>query len=120
MKVAVTSRGDTLDSPFEQRFGRSPGFLIYDTETKDYEYINNSVNLNLPQGAGIQAAQTISNSGAEAVITGHCGPKAFQVLKAAKIKIYYARADKVKDAIEEFLKGKLVEADGSDVEGHWA
>ena len=39
------------------------------------------------QGAGIQAAQTVIGRGAEALITGFCGPKAFRVLTAAKVQV---------------------------------
>ncbi|HQO93156.1 MAG TPA: NifB/NifX family molybdenum-iron cluster-binding protein, partial [bacterium] len=56
MKIAVTTSGHDLNSPFESRFGRAPGFIVYDTETKEFEAIDNSMNLNAAQGAGIQAA----------------------------------------------------------------
>ena len=78
MKIALTTSGKSLDAPVDSRFGRAPGFLLYDLETKTFSVVDNELNLNAPQGAGIQAAETIVRSGARALVTGHCGPKAFR------------------------------------------
>jgi len=119
LKVVVTSSGEKLDSLVDQRFGRCGWFVVADTETGEYRAVNNVQNLNAAQGAGIQAAQTASRQGAEAVITGHCGPKAFRTLSAAGIKVFSGAGGTVGEALDAFKKGKLQEADGADVEGHW-
>jgi predicted Fe-Mo cluster-binding NifX family protein len=80
---------------------------------------DNSQNLNAAQGAGIQAAATVSRLGATVLITGHCGPKAFRALMAAGIKIYTGATGTVSEAIAQFKAGKLSLADAADVEGHW-
>ena len=41
MKIAITSSGNTLKSNLDKRFGRCSFFAIYDTETKDVEFISN-------------------------------------------------------------------------------
>ena len=41
MKIAFTSKGKTLQSEVDARFGRCPFFVIYDTETKEIEVIDN-------------------------------------------------------------------------------
>ena len=120
MKIAITTSGNDLNAPMDSRFGRAPKFLIYDLEAKTFEIVDNQQNLNAAQGAGIQSAQNIARLGAGALITGHCGPKAFRVLQAAKIKIYNTTAETVSEAIDQYLGGKLTEATGADVEGHWA
>ena len=119
MKIAISTSGDNLTAPLDSRFGRAAGFLIYDTDTKGMQMIDNAQNLNAPQGAGIQAAQTVANTGAEAVITGHCGPKAFRVLQAAGIKVYNCQAATVEEALRQLEEGKLLVASEADVEGHW-
>lgn len=119
MKVAVTSQGEHLESQVDQRFGRCSWFVVADTETGEYRALSNVQNLNAAQGAGIQAAQTASRQGVEAVITGHCGPKAFRTLSAANIKVFTGAGGTVQEAIESFKKGSLQEAEGADVEGHW-
>jgi predicted Fe-Mo cluster-binding NifX family protein len=119
MKIALTTAGDNLNAPLDSRFGRAPKFLIYDLDTKSFEMMDNEQNLNASQGAGIQSAQTVARQGVAAVITGHCGPKAFRVLKSAGIKIYNTSASTVQEALDMYLAGKLVESESADVEGHW-
>jgi len=119
MKIAISSTGEDLDSKIDLRFGRAFGFIIYDLDTDEFSFANNVQNLEASQGAGIQAAQTVVNLDAGALITGHCGPKAFKVLSAADIKIYVGAEGSIKDVIEKFKNNELTEADNADVEGHW-
>ncbi len=119
MKIAVTTAGTTLDDALESRFGRTPRFLIVDTADGTFESVDNIQNLNAAQGAGIQAAMTVVNAGAEAVITGHCGPKAFRVLNEAGVKIYNIETVTVREAVKLYQEGKLQPAENADVEGHW-
>jgi predicted Fe-Mo cluster-binding NifX family protein len=81
--------------------------------------VDNTQNLNAAQGAGVQAAQKVAELHVDAVITGHCGPKAFRVLDAAGIKVYLGVDGTVKDAVEMFKTGKFLEAKSPDVKGHW-
>ena len=119
MKVAVTTNGKDLSAQVDPRLGRATGFLIVDTETGEFEYVDNSQNMQAAQGAGIQAGQTVANTGVEAVLTGNCGPKAFMALNAAGIKIYVGVSGTVAEAIEKFRAGELQVADGANVGGHW-
>lgn len=128
MKVAFTTAGSSPDSPLDARFGRAPGFLVFDVDNRAAEltsaapvgqYIDNHQSLNAAQGAGIQAAETAVRSGAQAVVTGHCGPKAFRVLSAAGVKVYNTDLPTVAAALEAFKTGKLKPAESADVEGHW-
>lgn len=119
MKIAVTTSGDNLAAPLDSRFGRAARFLIYDTDTKGFQLVDNSQNLNAAQGAGIQAAQTVANAGVNSLITGHCGPKAFRVLQVAGIEIFNCAAATVEEALGLLKEGKLQAANEADVEGHW-
>lgn len=119
MKIALTTSGNDLNAPLDGRFGRTPKFLIYDTETDTFEIVDNKQNLNAAQGAGIQAAQNIARAGAKALITGHCGPKAFRVLQAAGVKVFNTSVATVSEAIDLYRQGKLIDAASADVEGHW-
>ena len=120
MKVAVTSQGSDLSSQVDPRFGRAKNFIVVDTETDEFSVHDNTQNLNAQQGAGIQAAQTVARLGAEAVLTGHVGPKAFTTLQAANIAVYTGISGTVKGAIEQFKSGRLTPAAKADVQGHWA
>jgi len=119
VKIAFTTSGETLDAPIDSRFGRAPKFLIYDTETDTSEVVDNSRNLNAAQGAGIQSAEVVSRLGADCLVTGHCGPKAFSALTAAGIRIYTTDAATMREALARLQAGNLSGAGSADVEGHW-
>ena len=119
MKIVITATGDTLDAKVDPRFGRAAKFILFDTDTGDFEAVDNAQNLNAAQGAGIQSAEAVSRLGAEGVISGHCGPKAFRALAAADIAIYTGAEGTVAQAIEQFRNGSLSRAGSADVEGHW-
>ncbi|HHY05571.1 MAG TPA: dinitrogenase iron-molybdenum cofactor biosynthesis protein [Clostridia bacterium] len=119
MKIAVSTTGESLDSLIDERFGRTSQFLLYDLEKNTYSLFDNKQNRTAPQGAGIQTAQNIINAKADVVITGNVGPKAFRTLNAGKIKVYLATGITVREALEQYKKGLLPEAQDSNVEGHW-
>jgi predicted Fe-Mo cluster-binding NifX family protein len=120
MKIAFSTSGADLNAPLDTRFGRSAKFLIYDTDTAGFTVVDNAQNLNASQGAGIQSAQTVAGTGATALVSGHCGPKAFRVLAAAGIAVYMSDAATVSAALALFRESKLKALSGADVEGHWA
>lgn len=119
MKIAVTSTGTELDSPVDPRFGRAAFILIVDSDTFDYEVLDNSENVNALKGAGIQAASMISSNKAEILLTGFCGPNAFKALNAAKIGVANNAEGSVRDAVAAFLDGNMPLADEANVEGQW-
>ncbi len=120
MKVVFTTSGESLESPLDSRFGRAPKFIVYDLEADTFEVINNQENVTMAHGAGVQSAGMIARLAPSAVITGHCGPKAFQVLGAAGVNIYTCGAHTVSEALEQYRSGKLSRVTSSDVRGHWA
>ena len=120
MKIAFSTSGNQLGDALDTRFGRAAKFLVYNTENDTFVVADNSQNLNAAQGAGIQAAQNVAATGAEVLVSGHCGPKAFRVLKAAGIRVYTAEAETLSDALARYKAGTLKELVQADVEGHWA
>ncbi|HNT86580.1 MAG TPA: NifB/NifX family molybdenum-iron cluster-binding protein [Candidatus Hydrogenedentes bacterium] len=119
MKVVVTASGQSLDAQVDPRFGRAAYLIVVDTETGAWSAHDNVQNLNAAQGAGIQAADTVSRLGAEALITGHCGPNAFRTLASAGIKVMVGAQGTVSEAIEAFKSGALTPTDAPNVAGHW-
>ncbi len=120
MKIIFTTSGKDLSAPIDARFGRAPRFLVYDLDSGTFEVVENGQNMNAAQGAGIQSAETVARLGAKAIVTGHCGPKAFRVLAAAGVKIFNTDAATVAEALERYRAGKLTEAGSADVDGHWS
>jgi len=120
MKIAVSSRGPTLSDPVDSRFGRAAWFIVVDVETNKWQAVENQQNFQAAQGAGIQSAECVSRHDVGAVLTGHCGPKAFRALKAADIKIFTSVEGTVAEAVEQYKAGTLTASGDADVEGHWA
>ncbi len=120
MKIAVTTSGTDLNAPFEARFGRAACFLIYDLEQSAFEIIDNQANAQAARGAGIQAAQSVCQRGAQVLLTGHCGPKAWDVLQAAGVEVFNIEATTVANALEQYNNGSLTPAGGANVQGHWS
>jgi len=119
MIIAVSSQGQDLDSPLDPRFGRAGYFILYDTEQDNFKVLENQSSLNAAQGAGVQTAQAVWRHKAGAVITGHCGPKAFDALKAGGIPVYLCRVDTVREAVQAYTEGALEQAGEPDRTGHW-
>jgi predicted Fe-Mo cluster-binding NifX family protein len=119
MNIACTASGDTLDSGFDNRFGRAEKFIIYDTECDTYRVLDNAQNMQSAQGAGVQAAQHVVNSGAKVLITGPLGPKAARVIFAAGLEAYHADVETVAQAIAMYKSKALKPLKDADVDGHW-
>jgi predicted Fe-Mo cluster-binding NifX family protein len=106
LKLAIPADKQSMDASISQSFGRAPYFLIYDTESKDSIFLENSAATS-QGGAGIKAAQIIADQQVNALLTPLCGEKAAEVIKGAKIEIYKTVTSSIKDNIEAFNEGKL-------------
>ncbi|WP_303862210.1 NifB/NifX family molybdenum-iron cluster-binding protein [Alkalibaculum bacchi] len=106
MKIAIPVDEKDMGTNVCVSFGRTPYFLIYDTESKESAFIDNSAAAS-SGGAGIKAAQIIVDSNIEVLLTPRCGQNAADVLNAANIKIYKTTTHSVKDNIDAFIAGTL-------------
>jgi predicted Fe-Mo cluster-binding NifX family protein len=120
MKIAVSATAPHLDADLDPRFGRCPYLLIIDTETMEFEAVENLA-VSAPGGAGIQAAQAVAEAGAQAVVTGNCGPNAYQALSAAGIAVAVGASGSVRQAVEAYQQGRVRPAGGPSASpGHAA
>ncbi|MFC2037820.1 NifB/NifX family molybdenum-iron cluster-binding protein [Chloroflexota bacterium] len=117
MKIVVSSQGEGLDAAASPVFGRCPTYVFVDTETMEFEAMANPA-MSQGGGAGIQAAQFAVNQGAEAVLTGHLGPNAFDVLQAANVPGYLVPEGTVRQAVDAFKAGQLEPMGGANVAAH--
>jgi predicted Fe-Mo cluster-binding NifX family protein len=118
MKIAVSAIEPSLDADVDPRFGRCRYLLVIDLDTMQFEAIENTGGM-ASGGAGIATAQMIAGKGVEAVITGNCGPNAYQVLSAAGIKVVTGVSGKVQDAVQSYKSGKLKTSSQPNVGGHF-
>lgn len=107
-----------LDAQIDPRFGRCQYFIFVDSDTLQFTAKPNT-STGAMHGAGIEAAQTVANEGAKAVITGSVGPNAFQVLSQAGIEVITGASGTVREAIQRFKTGQLGRpTTGATVPGH--
>jgi len=109
MIIAVSAQGTSESSEVDSRFGRAAHLLLYDTGAGLWRRLDVSP---AAQGAGVQAAETVCRAGAAALITGHVGPKAFEVLSAGGVKAYQGDGRSVLQAVEDFKAGRLAGISG--------
>ncbi|MCK4824910.1 NifB/NifX family molybdenum-iron cluster-binding protein [bacterium] len=114
MKICITSHGKTLDSQVDPRFGRCPYFIFVDTESLEFEAIENP-SVGAMGGAGVQSGQLVAGKQVKAVLTGNVGPNAFQTLQAAGMEVIAGISGSVKEAIEKYKKGELKPTQGPSV-----
>ena len=110
MRIAATTLKGGIDDIVSPQFGRTATFTIvdYDGGVKNVEIVENRA-ASQASGAGIAAAQTLVDSKVKVLLTGHVGPKAMNVLKAAGLRVFAADGLKVEKAVEKFVKGELEE-----------
>jgi predicted Fe-Mo cluster-binding NifX family protein len=106
MKVAVSAMGTDLNAQIDPRFGRCAHFIIVDTDTMAFETVPNPY-ITAGGGAGIQSAQLVANKGAQAVLTGNCGPNAFQTLSAAGVQVITGVSGSVGEAVDRYKSGQF-------------
>ncbi len=119
MKIAVSAEGSGLNSQADPRFGRAPFFIITEDGEHELKSIDNQLNRNSPNSAGVQAAQAVIDNGVDVVISGNCGPNAFRALSAAGINVFLFSGGTVQEALDKFRNGELEKLDGANVQGHW-
>jgi len=117
MKITISATGPDLDAQVDPRFGRCRYFVIVDLETTKFEALENSGAMG-SGGVGVSVAQMIAGKGVEAVITGNCGPNAYQALSTAGIKVITGVTGSVQDAVEDYKSGKLQAISKPNVSAH--
>jgi len=117
MKIAITSTGAKLEDKVDPRFGRCHYFILFDTETNKYEAVENTGAQGMG-GVGIQSGQIMADKGVKTVLTGSCGPNAFQTLQAAGIKVITGATGTVQEAIGKFKSGKLKAISQANASAH--
>ena len=119
MHICITTTGQGLDAEVDPRFGRCQYFTIVDTDTMQFEFIEN-VNIAVSGGAGIQSAKFVANKGVDAVLTGNVGPNAYETLNAVGISVITGVSGGVRQVVEDYKRGRLGSpASGSSVGSHF-
>lgn len=118
MKIAISATRPNLEAEVDARFGRCRHFIIVDPETRGFEALDNTSTM-AAGGAGVSTAQVIANKGVEAVLTGNCGPNAYQVLSSSGIRVITGVSGKIKEALEGYRSGKYPFSVSANVTDHF-
>ena len=105
MKICISSTGENLKSQVDPRFGRAAHLLLVDTDGNGLRQLEGATRG--AHGAGIQAARSVIDAGATALVTGQIGPNAYDVLDAAGIAVYLTPGGSVEGAIQDLTGGRL-------------
>lgn len=98
MKIAIASTGNTLDAQVDNRFGRCSYFIIYDTETKKHEVIDNP-NKEANEGAGPATVKLIASQNVNKVVCGQFGFKIKSLMNDLEIQMITPQEPKTVEAI---------------------
>lgn len=112
MKIVIpTNSKDGLNAEIAEHFGRAKIFLIYDSETKNFEIC---LNPEVTGGAELPP-DFLRRQGAEAVIAFSLGPKAYEKFKNYNIPIYKPIEGVIADNLQGFEDNKLKKITKDDI-----
>ena len=106
MKIAVASKGKTISSHVDDRFGRCPYFLVVDTTSMTTETIENPGQTE-KNAAGIRACQMLIDEGVNAVVAKNIGHNALVTLTGAGMDVYTVASGTVSTIVEKVKRGEL-------------
>ena len=86
MRIAITSRGNSLESELDQRFGHCKYFVIYDKQTGAVEIIPNPYS-EAEEQAGTLAVKLLSSKNVSKIVSGEFGIKVKPILDSLNIQM---------------------------------
>lgn len=107
MKIAIPVDDKSLESNVCVSFGRAPYFLIFNTDTNETCFLDNSA-VASQGGAGIKASQTLVDNDVKTLLTPRCGENAEEVLSKAGILIFKTTPGSALQNIDAYKAEQLV------------
>ena len=98
MKVAITAENNQMDAKIDARFGRCAYFAIYNTETKETEFLVNPAK-DASGGAGPEAVQFVAQTGVKKIIAREFGNKIHSILKGLSIEMINEKDKTIQEII---------------------
>ena len=103
MRIAVSAEEPNLDSEVGEDLGHSPYILVVDTDTMEFEAMENEA-ATWDMGAGMKAADIVISLGVEAIITGAIGMHGYAKFNEANIMVVSEDEGRIRDLIESFKR----------------
>lgn len=106
MKIAVPTRDFFVD----EHFGHCEYYSIYSVSADNK--IESEELMKAPQGCGCKSdiAIVLANMGVDTMLAGNMGQGAVNKIMAAGIKVYRGCAGKVREQVELFLQGQVIDS----------
>ena len=104
MLILIGSNGNNLESTIAKRFGHANYYTLFNSESQSYNAFEND-----DEGHNHENLRIFLDKGVEAFIVGNIGPYAFEIINTKVSKVYLARKMLVREAIEKFIKGELLQ-----------
>jgi len=102
MTILVAADGPMVESPVAEKFTKARWYLVVDTETLDSTVLPSTTFENHHEVI-VRAAAL----GAEAVVTGHCGPSFYHQLLDTGMALAPAHGISVLESIQRYRRGAL-------------
>jgi predicted Fe-Mo cluster-binding NifX family protein len=94
MKYAITSRGKSLNARIDAHFGRCEYIVIYDLETKGWEFLPNPYK-ELDEGVGPLLVEMLHEKGISRIVSGSFGINIKDLLDSKHIQMIIPKDDKI-------------------------
>jgi predicted Fe-Mo cluster-binding NifX family protein len=108
----AVENNDGLESAVYDHFGSAPEFIIFDTDLKEVQSVDNS-NASHVHGA-CNPVMALGGNRIDALVVGGIGAGAIMKLNAMGVKVYRSGAETIRENIALFEKGGLQEVSMSD------
>lgn len=113
MKLAIALKENDYNSFVDERFGRAPFFIIIDSDTKEFEIIENEAK-DEATGAGLKAVKNLLKHEIDVIIAGEIGPKAGELIYDLEIPTFkFKDLEKVDEIVKAFNENTLEKYDFS-------
>lgn len=111
MKLAIALKENDYNSSVDERFGRAPFFIIIDSDTKEFEIIENEAK-DEATGAGLKAVKNLLKYEIDTIIAGEIGPKAGELIYDLEIPTFkFKDLEKVNEIVNAFNENTLEKYD---------
>ncbi len=108
MKLCIPSEGRELESMVGEHFGRTPYYIIFDTDTRKAKVIPNT---SRHMGGGCYPPELIKREGVSVLLCKNLGRRALSMFEEFGIEVFIGAQGTVRQTIELFEKGKLKKAE---------
>ena len=105
MKIAFPIQRDQgMESPLSEHLGTAPLFLIVDSDSRDYQCVENQ---KIKNGSSCKGGLLPQKAGAEIIVTHCIGDGSLRGLNKSDIHVYAAQGKTVAENLDHWNQGKL-------------